>query len=144
MLTPHCGIRPFHSHLIPTVYHLRLANRNRVWQKTKKKCSQKYLINGKLYLKQFKRFSVPDYGSNSSLHGVGYLLDPQSRSGHRVLWVLVFFTSLALAISLTHQSYVHWQENQVEPGLRDRNKTRRCPCCLKSVLCANRFICNCI
>ena len=54
-----------------------------------------------------------DYGSNSSLHGVGYLLDPQSRPGHRLLWLLVFITSLALAISLTHQSYVHWQDNQV-------------------------------
>ena len=54
-----------------------------------------------------------DYGSNSSLHGVGYLLDPQARSGHRLLWLLVFVTSLALAISLTHQAYVHWQENQV-------------------------------
>ena len=55
-----------------------------------------------------------DYGSNSSLHGVGYLLDPQSKSGHRLLWLLVFLTSLALAVSLTHQSYVHWQDNQVE------------------------------
>ena len=55
-----------------------------------------------------------EYGSQSSLHGLGYILDPQTVSAHRLLWLLVFSLSLGLATTLTYQAYVHWQDNQVK------------------------------
>ena len=50
---------------------------------------------------------------------MGYILAADSGSGQRLLWLVVFFVSLGLAICLTQQAYVNWQENQVITTLKD-------------------------
>ena len=60
-----------------------------------------------------------EYGSNSSIHGVSYIL---SNTGHicdRLLWLVIFLTSGLVTVMLTMRSYNTWQEHLVITTLQD-------------------------
>ena len=59
--------------------------------------------------------TVEDYAGRTSIHGVGYIFDKEAERGNldRVLWLLVTFVFLGLAVSLTWNTWTQWRDEQV-------------------------------
>ena len=57
--------------------------------------------------------TVEDYAGRTSIHGVGYVFDKEASHLDRVLWLLVTFVFLGLAVSLTWNTWTQWRDEQV-------------------------------
>ena len=57
--------------------------------------------------------TVEDYAGHTSIHGVGYVFDKEAGHLDRVLWLLVTFVFLGLAVSLTWNTWTQWRDEQV-------------------------------
>ena len=57
--------------------------------------------------------TVEDYAGRTSIHGVGYVFDKEAGHLDRVLWLLVTFAFLGLAVSLTWNTWTQWRDEQV-------------------------------
>ena len=67
----------------------------------------------KLKKNSFLGKNVEEFASRSSVHGLGYVFDKEFRSVDRLLWLVIFLSSLGLAIYLVTISFNDWQDNQV-------------------------------
>ena len=57
--------------------------------------------------------TVEDYAGRTSIHGVGYVFDKEAGHLDRVLWLIVTFVFLGLAVSLTWNTWTQWRDEQV-------------------------------
>ena len=59
-----------------------------------------------------------EFGSRTTVHGVGYVADSQFPHSIRILWLILSVLCLCLAGYLSHKSYTDWQEDQVITTLK--------------------------
>ena len=66
--------------------------------------------------------NVEEFGSRSSIHGVSYTLDRALSWLDRVLWLLLFLGSIALAAYMITTTVQDWRERQVVTTLKTMSK----------------------
>ena len=66
--------------------------------------------------------NVEEFGSRSSIHGVSYTLDRALPWLDRVLWLLLFLGSIALAAYMITTTVKDWQDRQVVTTLKTMSK----------------------
>merc|ERR1712168_813762 len=66
--------------------------------------------------------NLKEFGSRSSIHGVCYTMDRALSWLDRVLWLLLFLSSIALAGYMISTTVQDWQERQVVTTLKKMSK----------------------
>ena len=66
--------------------------------------------------------NLAEFGSRSSIHGVSYTLDRALPWLDRVLWLLLFLGSIALAAYMITTTVKDWQDRQVVTTLKTMSK----------------------
>ena len=79
---------------------------------------------GRRYRKapSFLSKTAVEFGSRTTVHGVGYVADSQFPHSIRILWLVVSVHCLCLAGYLSHRSYTDWQSDQVITTLKTTAK----------------------
>ena len=54
-----------------------------------------------------------EFGSRTTIHGIGYIFDRDLSVCDRAFWVCVVVTFLASAAYLSYNTWTQWRENQV-------------------------------
>ena len=65
------------------------------------------------------RKTAEDYSSSSSLHGVGYILQPGQPSSDRLFWTLCVAVSLTLAAYWSAMAHKDWRDKPVITSLEN-------------------------
>ena len=65
------------------------------------------------------RKTAEDYSSSSSLHGVGYILQPGQPSSARLFWTLCVAVSLTLAAYWSAMAHKDWRDKPVITSLEN-------------------------
>ena len=66
--------------------------------------------------------NIDEFGSRSSIHGVSYTLDRALSWLDRILWLLLFLGSIALAAYMITTTVQDWRERQVVTTLKTMSK----------------------
>ena len=88
--------------------HSALSNMKALTQHSTKKLNKSYLVQ-----------LLHEYGDNSTIHGVSYILSNTDHICDRLLWLVIFLTSGLVTVMLTMRSYNTWQEHLVITTLQD-------------------------
>ena len=64
-----------------------------------------------------------EYGNNSTIHGVSYILSNTDHICDRLLWLVIFLSSGMVTVMLTMRSYNNWQEHQVITTLQAMDRS---------------------
>ena len=66
---------------------------------------------------------LDEYGSQSTIHGFGYIFNNTLSIIERVFWILIFVGAAYVAKIIIVKSFNSWQDNLVITGLKDIDKS---------------------
>ena len=58
--------------------------------------------------------TVEEYANHTTIHGISYIFDKELSLAGRLLWTLLVLAFLGLACALTWNTWIQWQDNQVQ------------------------------
>ena len=58
--------------------------------------------------------TMEEYANHTTIHGISYIFDKELSLAGRSLWALLVLGFWGLACALTWNSWIQWQQNQVE------------------------------
>ena len=58
--------------------------------------------------------TVEEYANHTTIHGISYIFDKELSLAGRSLWALLVLGFWGLACALTWNSWIQWQQNQVQ------------------------------
>ena len=64
-----------------------------------------------------------EYGSHSTIHGLGYIFDKDISLIERSLWLFTFLGVGFVAVNMTVDTFISWQDNQVITTLKNIDKS---------------------
>ena len=67
--------------------------------------------------------TLESYGSNSTVHGISYVLSGESPTSDRLFWLFLVLTSIFLAAFFSWKSYDNWMENPVITSLEETSRS---------------------
>ena len=59
-----------------------------------------------------------DYAESATIHGISYIGQREQAWPHRLLWLLVVFGGVAVAVHLSTSAYTNWQEDPIITSVR--------------------------